>query len=254
LLPFDAAKMRRHEIERFYLQAISKELVELDQDGALRDSVKTFELLVGSDDDLDNWWLWAQSRPRPNAVLAIDVNETRNMRGLLERLFTVAGIYEKDRGFKCDVTVTRDVLTEFVTVCREQRERIERLLDTSLRKDLDTKATRQLGAFLGRVGLSLQKYATKKEGDAKIYLYRVNAGQLATVQAVAQRRKSMTAKAEWEELQRARFPEDAPETGASVEDESASDGDELDAIQAALDAKAELYARAPELAPTEPDF
>jgi len=251
--------MRRYEIERFYFQPISKELVEADQDGVFRESVRTYELLEGSDDELDKWWLRLEGLNRPNAVLAIDVNTVRTKKQLLQDLFTAAGIYEVGQGFKCDVIVTQDSLVEFIETCRKQRERVERLLDTSLRKDLDDKAARQLGMLLGHVGLSLQKFGTKKEGGSKIYLYRVDSNQLARIQAVAQRRKSESCAAEWNELQRQWFPDEVADIKGGTSDaadsaESVSDGDDLDAVQAELDAKAALYARAPELAPTEPDF
>jgi hypothetical protein len=260
LSPDDTAKMRRYEIERFYLLPISRELIEEDEDGNLRDAVRTFELLVGSDDDLDNWWLRLESLARPNRVLAIDVNEARTKKRLLESLFMSAGVYAIGQGFKCDVIITKDSLTDFVETCREERERIERLLDTSLRQDLRTKPTSQLSTFLRHVGLSLQHHDAKKEGNSKVYRYHVDAGRLAKVDTVVQRRKSQSCMGEWNELQRRRFPGEAAETAATAqaaipsENESVLEEVDLDAIDAELDAKSELYARIPDLAPVEPDF
>jgi hypothetical protein len=181
---------------------------------------------------------------------------------LLIQLFTAAGIYEQGQGLNCEFVVTRDVLTNFVATCRKERPAIERLLEISLRKDIAAKATRQLSEFLRLVGLSLQKSGPRKQGDSKIYLYKIAADQLAKIQADVQRRQDPAAKAEWDALQEQRFPDD-PEmeqlmesararrqeaVSRAVEAMDSDDSDsedfiDLDLAEAELDAKVEPYGR-----------
>jgi hypothetical protein len=157
---------------------------------------------------------------------------------------------------------------DFVAACRGEKIAIERLLEISLRRDIGSKANRQLGAFLKLVGLSLAKFGTRKEGDSKIYLYRVDANKLARIRAEVDRRKDPVAKAEWVALQEQRFPDDpdfdlaTPRQHSGIKEtaneldvsSSDSEDDELDRIQRELDRKADLYRETPEEAPTEPEF
>jgi Origin of replication binding protein len=269
----EEAGMRRYEIERFYSRAISKELIEDDRDGAYREEIRLFELLECNENELDNWWLRLQSDTQVHQVMEIDINETKARKRLLIKLFESAGIYEHGRGFNCEIIITQDVLTDFVATCRKERAAIERLLDISLRKDLAAKTTRQLSVFLGLVGLAIQKSGTRKQGESKIYLYRISADSLAKILAEVQRRRDPTAKTEWGALQEQRFPDD-PETerlmdsirarrqravSRAVEEMDSEDSDpedfiDLDLAEVELDAKAELYGRDPDEAPLEPDF
>jgi Origin of replication binding protein len=264
LTPNEETHMRRHEIERFYLRPISKELIEADRDGAYRDEIRAYELLESTDDQLDNWWLRLQPDTQIHKVMQIDLNESRARRRVLIQLFTAAGIYMKGQGFDCEVIVTQDALGPFIDTCRRERSAIERLLDVSLRKDLATKATRQLNVFLSYIGLTLEKSGTRKQGESKVYLYRVSADRLSAIQAEVRRRQDPAAKAEWNTLQEQRFPDDLEaeaimeqarerrrKAAAKATEEM---GYDLDRIEAELDAKAELSARTPEEAPAEPDF
>jgi hypothetical protein len=206
--PDDEAKMRRHEIERFYRKPISRELMEDDRDGAYREEIRTFSLLSTGDEQLDEWWMRLQKDTRPHLVTSIDRTEDKDRRNLLVNLFVAARLYDKDLGFKTDVIVTQATLADFVAVCRKERSGIERLLEISLRRDLSTKATLQLNGLLRLVGLSVKKCGHKKEGDTKIYQYRLAAESLERIQAEVQHRTDPASKIQWEELQQQRFPDD----------------------------------------------
>ena len=188
------AKKRRYEIERFYLRPVSKELVEQDDDGAFRDQIRMFELLGSTDEELDNWWIHLQRETRVHRVMEVDVNEERERKRVLIKLFSTAGVYESGAGFNTITILSQDSLPDFIHACRSEKVAIERLLEISLRRDLGNKASRQLGVFLGLVGLSLEKAGTKREPDgSKTYFYKVDAGKLARVQGEVDRRKDPNA-------------------------------------------------------------
>jgi hypothetical protein len=193
--------------------------------------------------------------------MEVDVNEERERKRVLIKLFSAAGVYERGAGFNTITILSQDSLPDFIHACRSEKVAIERLLEISLRRDLGNKASRQLGVFLGLVGLSLEKAGTKREPDgSKKYFYKVDAGKLARVQGEVDRRKDPGAKVEWATLQERRFPDDAaPDieanrqlmgSGASPNDD---EGDDLARAQRELDRKAERYSESLDDAPVEPN-
>jgi cyanate lyase len=201
----DAFALRRYEVESFYLQAVSQEVLDLDDDGRFRKAVRLYEALLDTEEPEGEW-----KRNR----LRADVLESAQRRELLRALFASAAIFTDANGFVTDAVVTQGDLPNFIAKCESKRVAIERLLDMSLRSDLRRKPVQQLGAFLKLVGLTLTGVGTRKQGKEKLYLYSINSDALARIESIAARRADESVREEWK---RARSEtEDGPDDFAEA--------------------------------------
>lgn len=192
LFPVEVAAMRRYELEHFYFLPASEELIELDAKRKFRDAVKMFEALTSSEKDVRFEGFREDARRNPQ--FAIDRDESIQRRRLLVDLFSAAGVFKEAEGFNCRCVVTQEALGAFAQVCRDKRVSIERLLDKTVRGDLEQKAAQQLGEMLRLVGLSLKKLKTVKKGDKKLYSYQVDNAKLVVVEGVVKHRRSLSSK------------------------------------------------------------
>jgi hypothetical protein len=185
----DAFALRRYEIESFYLETVSPELIEIDDDGRFRQAVRLFEMIQQPGKADVDW-------EKPNRLSA-DIYEATQQRRLLTNLLTAAGIFDEASGFSRSATVTHGDLSAFADFCDEQRVGIERLLDVSLRSDYRRKPAQQLGVFLKMLGLQLQRVGVRKQGKDKIYTYCIDHDMLNAVESAAAHRADISVRRKW---------------------------------------------------------
>jgi hypothetical protein len=184
----DASALRRYEIESFYLQPISQELLGIDDDGRYRKAVRLYEALLDVEEPEGEW--------KKNR-LGADVLESAQRRELLRALFASTPIFTNATGFDTDAIVTGGDLSGFIATCESKRVTIERLLDLSLRNDLRNKPVAQLGVLLRLVGLALTGAGARKQGEEKIYLYCINSDALARIEGIVARRADQSVRKDW---------------------------------------------------------
>jgi hypothetical protein len=99
-----------------------------------------------------------------------------------------------DEGFKTDVEFNNADLAGFAKTCEKMKSIIETQLGISLRVDLRSKSSFQLGVFLKVVGIQTIKSRTEKNSDGgKTYFYKIDPKSLIKMEgllAMEDRRKN----------------------------------------------------------------
>jgi hypothetical protein len=189
-----AFKMRRFELEAFYGSELDQDMVMRDEGGKLRSSVREYQILYLSDDELRK----RAQRDYDYQKYVTDSDSSSQRKILYLALFKAAGIMTDGNQFDVRKVVEKANLDEFIKVCRNNKSKIESLLDIPIRAKLNDNATQQLGAFLRKLGLKLSAPTIQVVNKLKIYRYTLDLDALAQVQSVhewrcdEEKRKSWT--------------------------------------------------------------
>lgn len=163
--------LERYWIEKFYLQPVTTELIQKDNDGRFRQQVELLEAVLTSQDKPAK-----QSDFHDKAALVWD-------------LLHASGVLNNDGQFDTLLTITNDGLKRFVATCSKKRIKIERVLKTALRKDFAEKPMSQLGHFLGYCGIKTVKEKTIKVAGQKTYRYQLEEADLNKTLALIEKRR-----------------------------------------------------------------
>ncbi|MBB1601768.1 plasmid replication protein, CyRepA1 family [Variovorax sp. UMC13] len=170
----DKPAMRRYEIEAFYRCDATLDLLEADDEGRLRDSVRRLEMLMDSDDALRKKDRWDAHS------LTSDQEQGLQKKQLLVEIFTTAGIM-RDGAFDPEVEIESSQLRAFSDTVLKQKAQVERYFSVSVRADVGKKPVRQLQDLLGWMGLILPKIRIEQTAKTKRYFYALDADRLRTV-------------------------------------------------------------------------
>jgi hypothetical protein len=186
--------MRRYEIESFYYQPICEELIELDDQGRFRHSVREYENYISSDSDLKHKDMVEETPDRHFT----DAKARLLRKRLIYKLLLSAGLADSDNYVLKEVPIRGESLGEFVQCFKSNRDRIARYFDIDMRRDIDKKPVQQLRMVLKLLGISWTRQV-KKELGTKIYEYRITDDDVSTVHSVAARRMDKRIASEWHE-------------------------------------------------------
>ncbi|OIQ80256.1 origin of replication binding protein [mine drainage metagenome] len=162
----------RYWIEKFYLTALTTDLILRDNEGKYREQILMMERIVV-----------ANATPTKNT-------ETNAKVALVLEFLEISGILKTDSQFDTSLSVTNENLKNFVALCRRRKAKIERVLGTTLRKDFAVKPVSQLGYFLGLCGLKTVKGKPISVGNQKIYRYRLDEQCLLDAMEIIKKRQS----------------------------------------------------------------
>ena len=170
----DRAAMRRYEIESFYRTDATPELLATDDEGRLRQSIRTFEILMADNEALRQKDMWETDSLTP------DQGQLLLKKQLLRAIFEAAGVM-REGAFDVDIAVETAQLDRFTHAVVERKIEIERHFGVQLRADVTNKPVRQLKDLLALVGLSFGPPRTEQRDKAKRYFYRLDTPPLRTV-------------------------------------------------------------------------
>jgi thymidylate kinase len=146
----------RYWIEKFYLQPVTTELIQKDNDGRFRKQIEVLEVVLGT---------------RTKSDKPTDIHVKAD---LLRDLLQASGVLKADGKFDTSLMITNDGLKRFVAKCRKNRLKIERVLETTVRKDLAEKPMAQLTYLLGFCGIKTIKDKPFTVAGQKTYQYRLD--------------------------------------------------------------------------------
>ena len=183
----DDDAMRRYELETFYHEPISKELVALDDDGRFRDAIRYVELIQSSTAELFMKDQYESHKPKA------DRRYYQVQRNVLKELLSRARISVSNVGLHMSDEICADLLGDFVTVCIRRKRIVAKLFEIALRKDVARKPTQQLGSVLALFGVSLETTRVQKVGSKKVYWYTLDADSTKQVNRVLEQRRQFRA-------------------------------------------------------------
>ncbi|HEY8159883.1 MAG TPA: plasmid replication protein, CyRepA1 family [Methylobacter sp.] len=190
----DAAvfKLRRFELEMFYRQSATMDLLVLDSDGKFRHQVRLFETVTFRDDsDLIEY------DSHDKKLYAADRANHFIKKQLLVELLSASGLYV-DGMFNTTLKFDKSALSAFAVKCKQKKGKLECLFNLPVRSDLAKNPTQQLNAVLNLIGLKVKRCKVQQINGKKQYVYGLDAEQLSALQEIAEHRRQTPAKA-WTE-------------------------------------------------------
>jgi hypothetical protein len=136
--------MRCYEIESFYYQEVTDDLIMKDRDGQYRREIRMYEIFTADDSDL----IVRDRSEIDRKTHATDRKTLMEKKRFLHELLAVAGLSDDEHHILTEKRIEGDFLEEFVRFCRQHQERIAYLFSVDVRKDIAKKPAQQLSQFL----------------------------------------------------------------------------------------------------------
>lgn len=174
--------MRRFEIEDFYGQAITSELVQRDNDGSFRPRVTRFARLRGLMGKYTTIWNhWSNYLATGMIGKAFGKTPDRVVLGV----FCAAELV-REGGFDTERHICKDDLSTFVEFCRKQNLTLQRDLGILLKPDFEKYPIKALNTLLALVGLKVEMVQQRKIKGRKAYFYALSQSDLAVMEQIHQ--------------------------------------------------------------------
>lgn len=158
----------RYELERDYQQPVSRQLIEMDRDGKLRDQIAVYRQIF--------------AKPEHNgdfiAQLAQDIRAGKPMSKNPVWVFcaaamAVTGLIREGQVQPLKI-IRADELDPFKAMLRTNRVIIEEVMDKPLRSDFEGNPIRQLNVILDRAGVKLVAQARRQKAGSSNVQYRLD--------------------------------------------------------------------------------
>ena len=179
------AAMQRYELENFYGENASADLLALDNKGTYRRQLGLLEIYLSPTSEL----VTRDFRDSELATIVTDRKKRTLKQLMLKALLTQAGLADEATPIKLDAVITSDDLGMFAQFCQENSSRLQDLLGMSVRQDVQKKPMMQLGILLGQIGLSLKAVREQKIAKKKVYFYSVDSDEWQTASRYLDHRK-----------------------------------------------------------------
>ena len=215
----EEAAMRRYEIESFYYEDATEDLVDLDNDGKYRRRIRQYEHYTRPDTELQYKDILDDSR----STHKTDKKTLLARKKLLHQLFMSAGLADKNNDLIAEQFIESDSLADFADLCEKNKETIARWFDFDIRKNIHEKPGQQLGTFLRLLGIAWERSKPIKRDGKKIYRYQITQSVIDDLDAIVNRRLDQSVTQKWHENRNATIENRLFEP----EDESDTELDEL---------------------------
>lgn len=175
----------RYQIENFYDDEISPELIDFDNEGRTRECVMRLECLLSKRE----WFELRDDDDIANGLLAFDRKRYVTKRDVLESIFAASGLFSLEtRKFKANAIVEAAALKDFLVELEVHGRQVETLFGVPLYADRRRNPVGQLKGILGLIGLDLENTKTEQKNGKKIRRYSICSDLLARMTRAVTRR------------------------------------------------------------------
>jgi len=188
--------MRRFEIESFYRQNISEELMTLDNGGKFRSVLRMAEIFFAKHEEVISGALRDSVSEEKSGLFAADARNTAIKRKVLCDLLKAAGLADSWRLVNLDAVITQENLKPFVIAMLENKMKLESLFNLSLPSDLEWKSVSGVRRILALIGIKLTDPMVKKVRDKKIRSYKICPDSLEKILELIELRNQQKHRAE----------------------------------------------------------
>jgi hypothetical protein len=191
----EEAAMRRYEIESFYYEDVTEDLLDLDNDGKYRRQIRQYERYTRPDADLQYEDILDDRR----STHVTDKKTLLARKKLLHQLFMSAGLADESNDLISEKLIDSDSLEEFADLCETNKETIARWFELDIRKNIHDKPGQQLGTFLRLLGITWERSKPFKRDGKKIYRYQIPQSVIDDLDAIVSRRLDQSVTKKWHE-------------------------------------------------------
>jgi len=161
---------QRYEIETFYGESITPELVDLDDRGKFRCRFANLQIMFGIEDAL----MKQDQREIQSGWSSLDWKKRVQKRRLLRSVLSAAGIYSTAARFDFGAEITAESLGTFASTVSAAVSELKALFGLRVRSDLESKPMLQLKAILQEVGLGVTPSRSTRSAGKKTYVYKLD--------------------------------------------------------------------------------
>ncbi len=191
----EEAAMRRYEIESFYFEDVTEDLLDLDNDGKYRRQLRQYERYTRPDAELKYEDILDAGR----SIHVTDKKTLLARKKLLHQLFMSAGLADENNDFIAEKLIDSDSLADFADLCEANKETIARWFEFDIRKNIHDKPGQQLGTFLRLLGITWERSKPIKRDGKKIYRYQIPQSVIDGLDAIVSRRLDQSVTQKWHE-------------------------------------------------------
>lgn len=177
--------MQRYEVESFYGENASTDLLVLDNKGNYRRELSLLEMYLSPTSQL----VTKDFHDSELSAIVTDRKKRTLKQLMLRALLTQAGLADESTPLKLDAVITSDDLGRFAQFCEDNSARLQDLFGMSVRQDVRKKPMMQLGNVLSRIGLALEAVKAQKIDKRKVYSYSIGTKEWETASHYLERRK-----------------------------------------------------------------
>jgi hypothetical protein len=163
----------KHALEWFYLQPVSVEILELDDQGKYRVKMRRFHKLTHP-------YLLRQSSKSTAMAMELVGRQWLSIKKVadsdlhfLKYLFLNCPFYKRNK-FNLNCVFSSNDLKDFANTCIKFKRLIEGNFDFVVRSDIRIKPISQLKQFLRYVGIDIVKNGKQVSGNVKTYFYKLD--------------------------------------------------------------------------------
>ena len=179
--------MRRHEIEAFYREQITPELVDRDDNGRYREKVRMMQTYLTP---LQNLIDKSSAERKADRFLS-DMKFEPLQKSMLYDLLEAAGLADSTTPIKSGVVVSKETLTTFTKMCRARSSKIQELFGIKPHKN----TMQTLGKILDLIGLKNCPPVRVKIDKVTIYNYELDMGTWDQISGIINIRLSTSSSA-----------------------------------------------------------
>lgn len=185
--------MRRYEIESFYVQDLSEELIQMDDDGKLRKQIREYELLISKDSDIKD----LEKKEQLKSVTYTDRKSLSQKKSIYKNVLLKTGLMDNKDNIIFNKTIQNNQMKDFILFIKSKKQTVERIFDIDIRKDIDTKPIQQLNVVLKIIGITLDRKTKKRPDGGKDYLYSMNSKRIQDLEDISSKRKDKSIQDNW---------------------------------------------------------
>lgn len=185
--------MRRYEIEVFYLRDIDEELIKLDNNGKFRTQIREYTLFKTSYSDIKE----LEKREEKQSVFYTDRKSLAHKKDMYAAILKKTGLLDSDKNLILDKPIHMSDLKDFVTYIKKNKQTLQRLFNTDIRTDINTKPVQQLNGYLKRLGITTKRTSKKTPDGGKDYYYTINPERLQTIEDIVNTRSDKATAQLW---------------------------------------------------------
>ena len=184
--------MRRYEIESFYNQDVSEDIIRKDNDGLYRRQIREYNLFHMDDEELT---IKDKSQTDTSMHITDKKNYLANKR-FLQDAFKLSGLLDDNNVLIPDKEVTTENLEEFSDFVKKNSGKIQQWYEMTIRNDLSNKPIRTLNELLKIIGVKTKR-ATRKVGGDKKYYYHIPKQCIDELNEICKLRSDATVTEKW---------------------------------------------------------
>jgi hypothetical protein len=179
---------RRIQIEKFYSEKISSDLINIDDEGNFRSKIMMFDFLTDILKFNNNYELQKLYKHKKNTAKMKIIKDPNAGIVLLSDLLSTAGIY-KNHTFLTNIEFSSETLKDFIAKSVEYKKYQEGLLGINVQSDIYEKPTQHLSKLLNLVGLKQNPSRKEQVSGIRRNLYKIDKDRLDLVLSIVERRK-----------------------------------------------------------------